>query len=271
MNITRIFYFLISAVFGIVFYIQYQLFLRIDNINNSIENLKLKNDEKLADVYKLVFESHFKDDLVLSGFNTSTTIIITFFTVIIALAGFISFKKIDEDIKVLKAETAKIEGTSKKLDDVNIASNKRYNEFQEKILTDKQFIFHTNHLEITTSNKNILLSNENFVQILFQHVKFFRNANSYIQELESCTDKPYIQDFINKNSKAKSRFSIKEYNEFIDKSTNHFIKNIKKGEISNENMELLITQLNDIVSNNTKYNEKIKDSLLKISYHYKNL
>ncbi|KZE82864.1 hypothetical protein AV926_04770 [Myroides marinus] len=117
MNIVRTFYFLISAALGIVFYIQYQLFLRIENINNSIEDLKLKNDEKLVDVYKLIFESHFKDDLVLSGFNTSTTIIIAFFTALIALGAVFSFKKIDEDIKELKKSATTIEKTANEVKD----------------------------------------------------------------------------------------------------------------------------------------------------------
>lgn len=136
MNIARVFYFLISAALGIAFYIQYQLFLRIDNINNSIENLKLKNDEKLADVYKLVFESHFKDDLVLSGFNISTTIIIAFFTALIALGAVFSFKKIDEEIKELKT-------TSNKIYDLEIEINNLYSKIlksEKKVSTQVTII-----------------------------------------------------------------------------------------------------------------------------------
>ncbi|MFM9400813.1 hypothetical protein ACKLNQ_02600 [Myroides odoratimimus] len=109
MNITRIFYFIITVALGVVFYTQYQLSTRLENLNNSIQNLYLSNNKELQQINNLIFESHFKDDLILNNFNTSTTIIIAFFTALIALAGVFSFKKIDEDIKELKKLKQEVE------------------------------------------------------------------------------------------------------------------------------------------------------------------
>lgn len=107
---------LLTAIIGILLFVSTTLYYRLDKLNNTIHNLYLSNSSNdIKQINSLIFESHFKDDLVLSSFNTSTTIIITFFTVIIALGGYLSFNKINEEIKDLKTLKQEVEEAQSKI------------------------------------------------------------------------------------------------------------------------------------------------------------
>ncbi|MDM1535077.1 coiled-coil domain-containing protein [Myroides odoratimimus] len=123
---------LLIAIIGILSIITVTLCFRLKKLNDTVNNLYLSNSSNdIKQINSLIFESHFKDDLVLSGFNTSTTIIITFFTVIIALGGYISFQKIEKDIEKLKESATTIEETANEVKKAKSIIEKTANEVKE--------------------------------------------------------------------------------------------------------------------------------------------
>ncbi|WP_158963452.1 hypothetical protein [Myroides fluvii] len=111
---NQILIYVLSSLIGILFVISYTLYSRLNNLNKTLDQLYITNSEKdLRQINSLIFESHFKDDLVLSSFNISTTIIIAFFTVLIALGAVFSFKRVDDEMNKNKLEIKRVMQNSK--------------------------------------------------------------------------------------------------------------------------------------------------------------
>ncbi|MDR2223778.1 MAG: hypothetical protein LBE34_13750 [Flavobacteriaceae bacterium] len=265
MNIVRIFYFLISAAIGIVFYIQYQLFIRIDNINNSIENLKLKNDKKIVDVYKLIFESHFKNDLVLSSFNISTTIIITFFTIIIALGGYLSFNKINDEIKKLKKLKKEVKETKTKIEDIS-----------SEIIRNNDKLINDTIESKTNEIHHLIISAQVYYNLIPENKTYDPNIiiNSLVKIVFNYSDLEYI--IYNLNNKEKED-SYKEDCENLETNiidvllgTKNHLKQLQQS-ISQAELKILIDTLEMLIKTSNIVSSKITKELNSLINHIKEL
>ncbi|WP_413513227.1 hypothetical protein [Myroides odoratus] len=158
-------------------------------IKKNVEDLSEQNIPELNDA---IFVSNFKDNLVLNSFNTSITIIITFFTVLIALGAVFSFKRVDDDIEKLKESTTKIETISKDVE-------KTKSKIEENLLENQKV------------SKKISA---------FQNKYFFSKTASIIRDTYKNRDLVIIYFITNKNN------SIDTY--IIHKSIYSIIDNLAK-------------------------------------------
>ncbi|WP_158962567.1 hypothetical protein [Myroides fluvii] len=141
---NQVLIYVLSSLIGVLFLISFALYSRLNNLNKTLDQLYITNSEKdLKQINSLIFESHFKDDLVLSNFNISITIIIAFFTVLIALGAVFSFKRVDDEIENLKKY---------KIDITNIIKGLNENKSDTQLKQEESisFIFLSHHQEITT-------------------------------------------------------------------------------------------------------------------------
>ena len=136
LTIQRIGVFALLVTNGYFLFKIYNQGSQIGSLNKTIENLSALNNSDLKSDAQAIFQSSFKDDLVLNSFSNSITIIIAFFTTLIALAAVFSFKKIDQEINYLKksmdeVQDAKLIATEARIEAQNIA-----NDLNAKILKE---------------------------------------------------------------------------------------------------------------------------------------
>ena len=258
----------LAVIIGILSIATYSLYSRLNNLNESISKLHIINNKDLSQVNNLIFESHFKDDLVLSNFNNSITIIIAFFTVLIALGAVFSFKRIDDEIKELKTTTNEINETKKeiektalKITTIETNLNNVNTRYQIKILVDKQLNFQTNLASITSRKSEITVNNNNFKQIYFEHIKFIRNSREFINELEFCLQEKYMSSFF--EARETNLFTIEKFDTQFKNGIFWWIKNIKINNLDNENINYLITKLQSSININRKDSHKILELYIK--------
>lgn len=215
-------------------------FIQIKNIKDQVINNKdtltkiyTTSNTHLKHVYTGIFESNFKDDLVLNSFNNSITIVITFFTVLIALGGYLSFKKIEDDIENLNIITTDFKNTEVKINEarakienaeikINKAQTKienaeiKINEAQTKIEYAEQNLYNyiivsdtdlitLIHINVMTLLKNSLDDNEllvnrreNIVTSISYYISITNRAIKTVDMLFKA--KPNLQSDKNKAS-----------------------------------------------------------------------
>lgn len=208
---------------------------RFEKIDSTIENLsKINNQNKeLRDINNLIFQSNYKDDLVLNNFNLTIGIILGFFTILIGLGVYLSFQRIDEDIKELKESATTIEETASKVEN----SNKNIKQIAIEIEDAK-----VNIQDIALEIKNTKLEINNF-----QKRYFFTTTESLI--IESHMNQAFLIAYFIENKHKKIDTYI--LNKSIHSAINNFALLIQLQDIHKENR--LQLEINDT----TKVVEKI--------------
>lgn len=211
---------LLIAIIGLLAIILAIVCFKIANLNNTISELHLANSSNdIKELNKLIFESHFKDDLVLNSFNITTTIIITFFTVIIALGGYLSFSKINEEINDLK-----------KIQEENNKTATKVSLFKEEfikystLINSVEIVKNGNGLKIyLQENKNLEINRS----ILYNHISSMLFSLTYLYDLSNTFsfDHTIVKKSITTNNK-KIIYYLQYFTEYIkDDSTSLKINN----------------------------------------------
>ncbi|MDM1065820.1 hypothetical protein HXZ88_09315 [Myroides odoratimimus] len=215
---------------------------RFEKIDNSIENLsKINNQNKeLRDINNLIFQSNYKDDLVLNNFNLTIGIILGFFTILIGLGVYLSFQRIDEDIKELKESATTIEETA---NEVEVTKNDLQDisiEIYFSLIDSSIFLFRSIDLNITTA---ILepLTKLNYHSFISLNVQLLRTYRIVTDQIDTFSRFEHMKSLIPDDS----AYSIESINNEYTHKIDYIIKNIKIQNIDNKNIEFIIESIEE--------------------------
>lgn len=238
---------------------------RFEKINNTIEDLSIVNNQnkELRDINNLIFQSNFKDDLVLNNFNLTIGIILGFFTILIGLGVYLSFQRIDEDIK-------KLIESKKRLSIIEHDFTQRLRLFQETLLDDKRHLFYSTSLDLDTKYYGTTITTQQWGQLTLEIFQFIRYANRFLQYFDYCQEQEYMKSFL---LEKEEFYNIDKALEKIRNFTTLII-NITTNNIEKETLNSIILQLeaaHDRANNLGTYNKYIKKDVNKILSHFHSL
>ncbi|WP_353119445.1 hypothetical protein [Myroides odoratus] len=139
-----------------------------EKLDSTIEKLSEINNQsiEIKDINRLMFESNFKDNVVLNHFNLTIGIILGFFTILIGLGVYLSFQRIDEDIKELKTTFSTVKEIKSNIDKAALDIKETKKEFKIQQLTFNATNYTNSKLNLLNSFSSLVHTDSKYRNII---------------------------------------------------------------------------------------------------------